>query len=184
MMLADAMVTPLDPEPALVRRALAGERSAWDALVLRHRRAVLVALLAQGLTLSAAEEVCQEAWSRLWSQQQRGGLSRLELPGLAVTQARFIARDGYRRDRLAAAIPAATDVAPDVEETVSSRQSLERVAAALLALPARDQRLFRLAQQDGVPHAQLAEQFGLSVQRVRQIVFEVRTRLRAALEAP
>ena len=43
--------------------------------------------------------------------------------------------------------------------------------------------MFR-AHHDDRPHAAIAADFGLSVQRVRQIVCEVRAKLRAAMEAP
>lgn len=168
-------------DDGLERRALRGERAAWDQLVERHRRQVLIALLADGMPLERAEELCQAAWTRLWAAHAEGQLLRLVLPGLAITQARFLARDGHRREAMAAALPASDLTVPGAEDAVASRQQLELVWAALAKLPAREQRLFRLAQHDGIPHAQLAERFGLSVQRVRQIIFEVRRHLRTVL---
>jgi RNA polymerase sigma-70 factor (ECF subfamily) len=180
----ERIVTEVDAEAGLVARALGGERAAWDQLISRYRRRVVVALLAEGLSLEQADEVCQEAWSRLWAQQQRGGLDRLELPGLAVTQARFIARDGYRRARLAESIPPGDEATGSPDAAAISRQQLEQVARALGTFPVQQQRIFRLAQHEGLPHADIAERVGLSLQRVRQIIFEVRVKLRAQLEAP
>jgi RNA polymerase sigma-70 factor (ECF subfamily) len=164
-------------------RALNGERAAWDELVALHRRRVLVALLAEGLSLSNAEELCQETWSRLWQQQQRGGLDRLELPGLAVTQARFLARDERRANRVREQASREEHPASvEFEAAVISRQQLGQVEQALGRLSAQAQRVFRMAQHEQVPHAEVAERVGLSVQRVRQIIFEVRTVLRAELK--
>ncbi len=161
-------------------RALNGERAAWDELVAQHRRRVMVALLADGHSLSTAEELCQETWSRLWQQQQRGGLDRLELPGLAVTQVRFLGRDERRAGRVRQHA-AGEEASVDFEAAVISRQQLSRVEQALSRLSAQAQRVFRLAQHEQLPHADVAALVGLSVQRVRQIVFEVRTVLRAEL---
>lgn len=170
--------------PALLTieaRALNGERAAWDELVGLHRRRVLVALLADGISLSTAEELCQETWSRLWQQHQRGALDRLELPGLAVTQARFLARDERRASRVRSA-HTHEEASVEFESAVISRQQLGRVELALGRLSAQAQRVFRLSQHEQLPHADIAELVGLSVQRVRQIIFEVRTVLRAELQ--
>lgn len=179
MVYVERMVTFGGSQTGLEARALSGERRAWDQLIAQHGRRVLVALLAEGLSLELAEEVCQEAWSRLWTQQQRGGLNRLELPGLAITQARFIARDGHRRARLAEQIPAPAERGGGADAVAILTPAARAATRALSDLPAQQQRIFRLAQHDGLPHAEIAERVGLSVQRVRQIIFEVRVKLRA-----
>src|SRR5689334_10042253 len=52
-------------EETLSRRALAGDRAAWDALVARHHRRVVVSLLARGVRVDRAHELAQETWARL-----------------------------------------------------------------------------------------------------------------------
>ena len=54
------------------QRALAGDRRAWDALISRHHRRVVVSLLAKGIRVDRAHELAQEAWTRLIQQQQTG----------------------------------------------------------------------------------------------------------------
>src|SRR5262245_31417968 len=80
-------------EAELTARALRGEREAWDALIARHHRRVVVSLLARGLRVDRARELAQETWTRLIQQQQRGLLTELRLPNLALTQAAFLATD-------------------------------------------------------------------------------------------
>lgn len=181
----DASHAQTDEE--LVANAVHGSRSAWDSLILKHRRRVVVALLADGHSLDEASELAQEAWARLWVAQQSGKLERLELPGLVVTQARFLAKDAWRRRKTRAEAADELGAAeephvPSSEAQVSTRQQLQRVQAALTTLPASQQRIFRLAQDEGLPHADIAAKVGLSLQRVRQIIWEVRTALRAAME--
>jgi RNA polymerase sigma-70 factor (ECF subfamily) len=175
------------PDAALVAAAAAGSRGAWEALVHRHRRRVLVTLLAEGLSVDDARDVSQEAWARLWSQHQQGALSSLSFPGIVVTQARFLARDLKRRHRAsphapAAAVPEATSPTVAADAALVSAQSLEQVRQALARQSPAKQQVFRLACDEGVAHEEIAHRVGLSTQRVRQIIWEVRTALRAALE--
>jgi hypothetical protein len=79
----------------LAAQALAGETGAWNALIQRHNRRVIVSLLARGVPLELALNLAQEAWARLVQQQASGKLTRLDLPGLAVAQARFLALTGW-----------------------------------------------------------------------------------------
>ncbi len=179
-------------EDTLARRALAGDRAAWDALVARHHRRVVVSLLAKGVRVDRAHELAQETWARLIQQQQRGLLTELRLPNLALTQAAFLAADDARRSRRES-ISGAVEELPErqhpVDPSVSaerrllSEEQLSRAHAALAQVSPNARTVFLLAC-DGqeLPHAEVAARVGLSVQRVRQILCEVRKKLRSALE--
>lgn len=179
-------------EDALARRALAGDRAAWDALVARHHRRVVVSLLARGVRVDRAHELAQETWARLIQQQQRGLLTELRLPNLALTQAAFLASDDARRTRRES-ISGAVDELPErqhpvdpavsAERRLLSEEQLSRAHAALAQVSPSARNVFLLAC-DGqeLPHAEVAARVGLSVQRVRQILCEVRKKLRSALE--
>lgn len=159
----------------------------WDAIVRAHDRRVLLLLLAMGLRFDRARELAQATWLRLWEQHQGGKLPRLEFPGLALQQARFLGLDELRRQRahdgiertfLEVEAPTA-----DPERIVIGRQELALVQRALAECPPSSQRLFRLLyEQPALSHAEAAARLGLSVQRVRQVLCEVRKKLRAALE--
>ncbi len=56
--------------------------------------------------MDRAKDIAQEAWIRLVEQQRLGRLERLVLPGLAITQASYLAMEAARRD---AAAPARSD---------------------------------------------------------------------------
>ncbi len=181
-----------EDEAGLARRALEGERTAWDALVSRHHHRVVVSLLARGIRVDRAHELAQETWARLLQQQQKGMLTELRLPQLAITQATFLAADEVRRVRresLAGAVEELPESHHPVDPSVSAEQrllseeQLSRAQAALQQCSASAQRVFQLAC-DGqeLPHAEVAARVGLSVQRVRQILCEVRKKLRSALE--
>lgn len=179
-------------EEALSTRALAGDRAAWDALIARHQRRVVVSLLARGLRVDRAQEVAQETWTRLIQQQQRGLLAELRLPHLALTQASFLASDEARRARRESVDGTVEDLperqqpvdpAQSAETRLLSEEQLARTRDALEQVSPGARNVFLLAcDGQGLPHAEVASRVGLSVQRVRQILCEVRKKLRTALE--
>ena len=169
---------------SLEELALEGRRDAWDALVARHEQHVLLALLARGVRVDRAKDIVQETWTRLLAHQQAGRLERLELPGLAIRQATYLALDEARRGRRDVGddeLAHVTDPAPSVETRLDARAKLARARAELDRCPSQARRIFELTYAD-VPHAETARQVGLSVQRVRQTLCEVRARLRAAID--
>jgi RNA polymerase sigma-70 factor (ECF subfamily) len=171
---------------------LAGDRRAWDEAIARHGRRVVVALLARGIPLERARDLAQEAWTRIIEQRRRGALARIELPGLVIRQALFLARDaeraGGRRGGEATDVAALEDLAhagDSAERRLLTRELLERAHGALAQLPARTREIFTLCYEEpGLPHAAVAARLGVSVQHVRQTLYEVRARLRALWDEP
>jgi RNA polymerase sigma-70 factor (ECF subfamily) len=191
MLLADmTAATSVDP---LIERARKGDAQAWDKLVALHGRRVMLVLLARGVRAARAEEIVQETWARLIAKSKQGALERLELPGLAITQAVRASIDDQRADktRRAASLddPGEGRAALDVADADASpldrlvtRDALERALAELDRCPPRAREIFELVYDNPeLPHAEAAERAGLSVQRLRQTLCEVRARLRAAM---
>jgi RNA polymerase sigma factor (sigma-70 family) len=181
----------------LATLALQGSADAWSEIARRHTHRVVVSLLANGVPFEMAEDLTQEVWIRLMQQQREGRLRALRLPGLAMAQAAWLAREAsrtrLRRDAIArsalplcesgpASEPIASDAGP--EQLAVDRERLEVVVRELSRCPPRAQRVFRgIYGPGGESCADVARRLGLSVQRVRQIVCEVRSRLRRALES-
>jgi RNA polymerase sigma factor (sigma-70 family) len=154
----------------------------WDTAIRQHDRRVYLSVLALGLTPDRAREIAQAAWTRLIEQHARGELAELELPGLAIRQARFLALNELRRarreQRTIAAVP---DLAPvtDVEQVVGSREELACVLAAVATCSPTARQVFRLVYGTaGGNAADAAKELGLSLQRVRQILCETRAHIR------
>lgn len=145
-----------------------------------HSRRVWVSLLALGFPLDQAKELTQETWARLWAQHRQGRLEALELPGLAIVQARFVAIDVRRRARRALGEQASgdEDVHPSAEARLAAAQTLAEVLRELDTLPDAHRRAFELAQE-GRAHADIAQLLGFTPRRVRQLIWEIRSRLRA-----
>jgi RNA polymerase sigma factor (sigma-70 family) len=165
--------------------ARSGDRGAWNALIARHDRRVVLTLLGAGLLPAQARDVAQEAWLRLIRQADAGKLARLQLPGLVVRQALFLAQSVARKGGAAV-----VDADPSTSVTVESPEArylaaerLTRAKARLAELSPSAQKVFELLYgEPHLSHAEIAARIGLSVQRVRQIICEVRKELRADLE--
>jgi RNA polymerase sigma factor (sigma-70 family) len=187
--LAPAAVPAAPGDVELCSRALAGSGEAWSALFTRHNHRVVVALLARGVRIDRAKELAQDAWILLIERQRAGRLERLILPGLVVAQAVFLARDDARlapSARPHLPLADAEDHLVDLgreEQRLLSRDQLAHAGTVLATCSDSAQRVFRLLyERPRMGHREVAERVGLSVQRVRQILCEVRKKLRAALE--
>ena len=158
----------------------------WDAAIRQYDRRVYLSVLALGLPADRAREIVQATWTRLMEQHARGAIGELELPGLAIRQARFLALNELRRarreHRTLAAVP---DLPPpaDVEQLVGSREEFARVLAAVATCSPTARQVFRLVYgTPGGSAASAAKELGLSLQRVRQILCETRVHIRAAVD--
>ncbi|MFL5318212.1 MAG: RNA polymerase sigma factor [Myxococcaceae bacterium] len=171
------------PEPRL---AVVSSGFRWDDAIAAHGRRVVVALLARGAPLHQAEDLAQEAWALLIRKEQAGGLKTIELPGLAVRQALFLLQDAQRKstretEELAAAAEQTTGL--DLERNLLSREELQRASRALAALSPRAKEVFEFVYgHPELRHEEAANRLSISLQRLRQTLYEVRQRVRAALE--
>lgn len=158
----------------------------WQAAITRYDRRVVVSLLAMGLGVDQAKDIAQETWLKLVEKERRGELREVKLPGLAIKQARYLAleaRRGRRNHTTVEEVPELPDRMPRIEETVAGRRDLARAERALADCSPRAQEVFGLIYGPGAPsHAEAAEQLGISVQRLRQTLCEVRKRLRIAMK--
>lgn len=163
------------------------EPERWDEAIRRFDRRVYLSVLALGVAPERAREISQSAWTRLMEKHADGALPELELPGLAIRQARFLALNEHARSkaekRVLAAVP---DPGPstDLERELASRAQLGRVLAALETCPPTARKVFRLVYATpGGDAASAARTIGLSLQRVRQILCETRAHIRKQLAA-
>ena len=171
--------------PTLEERALAGDRDAWQALIARHERPVLLSLLARGLRVDRARELMQEtlaAADRAAAARQTsapraagagdraGAVPRARASASAADRGRRRRRDRARRLR---------DAGTRALLAGAARPCPVRARGMFALVPAR---LRLVYEQPQLRHQEVAERVGLSLQRVRQILCETRKVLREALE--
>lgn len=161
----------------------------WRQAVLLHDHQLIISLLAAGLRLDEARDVAQEAWLRVMEAASSGKLEHIELPGLIIRQASFIVVDRRRARRLrlpgAAHEVEALPATETAEGPTEARELLEVVNAELAATTPRARGVFlAVLNAPDTAHARLAEEEGLSVQRFRQVLCEVRAKLRRGMQKP
>ena len=157
----------------------------WQELVARHDRRVFLVLLAMGLPPDRARDIAQRTWLRLMDRHRCGKLPTLELPGLAIRQAQFFARDEARqrvRDVVLLRDLPRSETCED-ETRVLAREDVRQVERALRACPPAARRIFlAVYEEPSTPHTEIAHRLGISLQHLRQTLCDVRRSLRAALE--
>lgn len=161
----------------------------WDRLIEQHNRRVVVTLLGRGIPMERAKELADDAWVRIIQQHRAGRLPELRIPGIVIMQALFLARDVQRQQMRRAAVDARLghDLAPhveneDVEQQVLAREQLRRIAKVVEACSPSARRVFELSYGEPTRTApEIAEELGITLQRVRQIVCELRKRIRTVV---
>ncbi len=159
----------------------------WKQAVAEHDHQLIISLLAAGLRLDEARDVAQEAWLKVMESASAGGLSRVELPGLVIRQASFIVADRHRARRLR---PAAAEHEVEAlahfetaEGHMHARELLEVVSAELATATPRARGVFlAVLNAPDTEHRTLAQKEGISLQRFRQVLCEVRAKLRRGVE--
>ena len=162
---------------------------AWDQLIEVHSRRVVVALLARGLPLDRAKDLADDAWVRIIQQHRAGRLPELKIPGIVIMQALFLARDAQRVSMRRAAVDARMggDYGlqggnDDVEKQLLAREQLRRIAKVVEAASPTARRVFELSYGESNRDAsEIAEEIGISIQRVRQVTCELRKRIRGVV---
>ncbi len=162
----------------------------WDEMMRRHGRRVVVSLVGRGVPLERAKELAQDAWLRVIDRHRAGLITELRLPGLVIAQAGFLASDDLRREERRSRLDrprqqAHSDQSLDPEDQLNARQQLRAVRGVVERASPNAQRVFALLYGDkAMTPTEVATELGLSVQRVRQIVCELRKRMRVAIAEP
>jgi len=162
-----------------------GDTGAFETLYARHKgplyRFVLRSVHERGL----AEELYQEIWMRL-----------IEARGRYTVQAKFTTwlytiahhrlTDHWRKRGLRAVDIADHDppapAADGPERRAQARQDLERLAAALAALPAAQREAFLLHEEGGMSVAEIAAATGVGEEAAKSRLRYALAKLREALD--
>jgi RNA polymerase sigma-70 factor (ECF subfamily) len=132
----------------------------------------------------AAEDIVQTVWLRL---REHGDPQSWEEPrAVLFTTAANLGTDTHRRETVAeralsreAASAEAADPGPDPEAHADAVGQLELLSAALEQLPEQCRQAFLLNRLEGLTHAQIATQLGVSTKTVQR---HVERALRACVE--
>jgi RNA polymerase sigma factor CnrH len=181
---------PEESDQHLVARALAGQQSAFGALMARHREAVFRMARHHTGDEGEALDVTQEAFIAAFASLARFDAARpfrAWLMRIAVNKCRDWARRRAVRRlfRMARPLEDAFDVAdqePDPEAAAISRRELARVSAAVASLPSSLKDPLILCRLEGMSMAEAAQVLGLSEKAVETRIYRARQKLSEKLE--
>jgi len=166
-----------EADAQLVTRALAGERSAFEALVAAHlARAQAVARAVLG-DQAAVDDVVQEAFLRAYDrlgQLSDGAIFPYWLTAIVRNEAvTWLRRNAKRRS-----VPISeADGAVQPVERDNEDRSLERLREALARLPTDYREILALKYEAGCDYHKIAETLGLSLTNVEKRLYRARQAL-------
>jgi RNA polymerase sigma factor (sigma-70 family) len=158
-------------------------RVKWDALFRRHHLTLKMWVIGRGIRPSRAEEICQEVWTILPQRDREGKLPYIEMPGLAIHQARWLIHDEYRRRRRDDHEMPVHLVDPSTrpDRRAEDREELAIVLALIDALPPRQREIFIACRRAESYEAAREILGGGSIQHLKQTVCRVVAHLRTEL---
>jgi RNA polymerase sigma-70 factor (ECF subfamily) len=185
------METDEAKDAALVRAHVQGEASAFAELYDRHDRASFQFLrrLLGSAHADAADDLHQETWIAVARNASRFDPARARFTAWLFTIARRKAFDYFRRRKgvilaltgLDGAADQVADSAPSPLEQVESRESAERIAAAVEALPLEQRSAFLLFSIAGLSLQEIAEVTGAPIETAKSRLRYARAALRRTL---
>jgi RNA polymerase sigma factor (sigma-70 family) len=174
----------------LVRRAAAGDRTAWARLVNRYSRLIWAMTRDFKLAECDAADVVQATWLRLLEH-----IDRIEHPDRIGSWLATTARHECLRQLGAAkrvvpvqhddvSLSAAVAVEPDVDERMLADERAQAVREAVSLLPSRSQRLLELLMAEPpVPYTEISDRLGVPVGSIGPTRGRCLERLRLLLQA-
>ena len=186
----DLSLMTLDPtSPLLVRRAKAGDREAFEALMGRHERAVLRTALRILGRLDLAQDAAQEVFLRMHKYLGSFDDERELGPWLyrvTVNVSRDVGRQSGGRDLVPLEEieePVATRAgAGEIEAGIDRERRRALVARALQALPEKERAALVLRDVEGLSTSEVAGILGSSETTVRSQVCTGRVKVKKLVE--
>ncbi|UYQ91441.1 sigma-70 family RNA polymerase sigma factor [Chitinophaga horti] len=171
--------------PGLYKRVAAGEESAFRELVeLYAPRLQALAVRITG-DLAVAHDLVQDTFLKVWL--ARDQLTELDQPSAWIKKICFFLAINYvRRQNIHGKVVNA--VGQDALQTTSAAEMLEfnqllgLVNKAVQQLPEKQQRIYRLSREQHLSINEIAEQMGLAVSTVKNLMVMALKNIRESLQ--
>lgn len=172
-----------DQEREFVRRARAGDRVAFAALVDRYWNPLRAWLAGMNGWDHASEDLAQEAFLKAWT----------GLPGLIaedtfrawlfqIARNEFLALTRSRRPVTRDTLPETPDPRPGPPEETEAAEGAAALRAAVDALPVAYREVYLLWTHEGMPYPEIARVLTVTEEVARWRVCEARRRLVSAVQ--
>ncbi|MFG3040589.1 RNA polymerase sigma factor [Streptomyces sp. NPDC048330] len=174
------------PDEGLIRAAQDGDVTSLTTVVLESQPHVRKFALSLCATPQDAEDAAQEALIVLYRK-----IGSLRATGaLASWMFRIVRNECLRQVRLLVTrngeppVEPEGSAGPSAEEAVLHRLEVERIAAAVAALPREQRQVLVMRDVQGLPGRSVARALGLSDTAMKSRLHRARTSLRRSLAAP
>jgi len=176
-------------DPQLMRQVGHGDETAFSVLVGRHLSGLLAVARRYTGSHAEAEDIVQEAFSRLWVKapgwyHERADGRQLAQPSSWLYRVVVnLCIDRHRRHRTTHidAVPDIKDDRPDAQKMLEDQALAKEVQAALDRLPERQKMVLVLCMIDGISNSQAAAIMDISVGAVESLLVRARKQLRIEL---
>jgi RNA polymerase sigma-70 factor (ECF subfamily) len=168
----------------LLQRAIAGDASAFEQIIVRYERRVLTLAWRLLGRPEDAQDASQEVFLRAFRYLHRFDSGRRFEPWL-VTMTVNVCRDLGRKRQQQPFVPIESDLlraAGDPHSDLSSEEQRNMVHAALAELPEKERAAVVLRDIEGFATAEVAEMLGSSETTVRSQISTARLKIKKVIE--
>jgi RNA polymerase sigma-70 factor (ECF subfamily) len=167
-------------------RAIAGDRGAFDELIVRYERGVLMTAWRLLGRLEDAQDAAQEVFLRLFRHMRRFDQNRRLLPWLyrmTVNVCRDLHRKRRRSEALAAELVVPAGAAFDPAGEITKAEQERIIAAALKTLTEKERAAIVLRDIEGLSTKDVAGILGSSEATVRSQISSARVKIRKFVDS-
>ncbi len=171
------------PDDALMARVLRRDAGAFRLVVDAHARTLhRIAYRMTGDPVEA-EDVAQEALTRLWQHAGRWQAGGSGIGAWLTRVAMNLCLDRLRRRRFASdeSVPERADDAPLAPALIEAEEDRQRVVAAIAALPDNQRAAVVLTYYEDQPNAMAAESMEMNIKAFESLLLRARGALKRAL---
>lgn len=168
-------------------RIAEGDERAFRILFEQYRERLFTFVWQLCHSAAEAEEVVQDIFLRLW--ENRAKLGQVDFPRKYMyVMARnrtfdLLVKIAKDRELVREVWVHLSQAANDTENLLQAAESQQLILEAVALLPERKQTIFRLSRQKGLSHQEIAQQMGLSVQTVKNLLTEILKHIKSRLSA-
>jgi RNA polymerase sigma-70 factor, ECF subfamily len=165
----------------LLQLSSKGDEDAFLTLFRRHEGPVFRFALHMSGCRETAEEVTQEVFLALLSEEKKYAEERGALQGYLIGVARNKVRRHLAEARVFGSVEPPSSSGGDLLEDLSKGQEIEGLRSAILSLPPNYREVIVLCDLEDVTYAQAAQQLGCAIGTVRSRLHRARAILSAKL---
>lgn len=171
---------------ALVNKLASDDQVAFEVLFHKYKDKLYSFLIHLGNSASAAEDVLQDVFMKIWDRRtQLGEIDNFNayLFRMAANQAINLMRRQSREIKILDELKLYTIDENGTAQAMSEKEVQETLAKALATLPQQQYKVFMLSREHGLKYDDIATEMGISSATVRNHMVQALKKIRVYLES-